>query len=56
VGRARKLLFWTLIAFALYAIFRSPDQAADIVRSAWNGLAAGLFAVGEFFDALLSGS
>ncbi len=56
MGRARKLLLWILIAFGVYAIFRSPDQAADIVRSAWDGIAAGLVAVGDFFDALLTGS
>lgn len=56
MGRARKLLLWTLIAFGIYAIFRSPDQAADIVRTGWDGLAAGVAAVGEFFEALLTGS
>jgi hypothetical protein len=53
VSRAKKVLIWFLIAFAVYAIFRSPDQAADIVASAWDGIVAGFGAVGAFFDALL---
>ncbi len=53
--RARKLLLWFLIAFAVYAIFRSPDQAANIVRSAFDGIIGGLSAIGDFFDALLAG-
>jgi hypothetical protein len=56
VGRARKLLIWTLIAFGIYAVFRSPDQAAEIVRSGWDGIALGVSAVGQFFDALLTGA
>lgn len=56
VGRARKFLLWILIVFGVYAVFRSPDQAADIVRSAWDGILAGFSAVGDFFDALLTGS
>lgn len=51
----RKILFWIVVAFLIYAIFRSPDQAADIVRSGWDGIVAGFSAVGAFFDALLSG-
>ena len=56
MGRARKFVLWLLVAFGVYAIFRSPDQAAEIVRSAWDGIVAGLSAIGEFFDALLTGS
>ncbi|GAB2693290.1 hypothetical protein [Thalassiella azotivora] len=55
MNRARKVLMWFLIAFAIYAIFKSPDQAADIVRSAFNGLADIIGGIGEFFDALLAG-
>lgn len=53
--RARKVVLWIVVAFLIYAIFRSPDQAADIVRSAFDGILSGLAAIGEFFDALLSG-
>lgn len=54
LGRIRKTLIWVLVAFAVYAVFRSPDQAAGVVRDAVGGLGAGLRAVGDFFDALLS--
>ena len=52
---ARKVLFWVLIAFGVYAIFRSPEQAADIVSSAWDGIVSGLGSIGDFFNALLDG-
>lgn len=53
--RFRKVLFWVVIAFLVYAVFRSPDQAAGIVRAAWDGIVAGLGAIAAFFDALLQG-
>lgn len=53
--RARKVLLWFVIAFLVYAIFASPDQAADIVRSAFDGILDGLSAIGRFFDSLLTG-
>ncbi len=53
--RARKVLFWFVIAFLVYAIFASPDKAADIVRSAFDGLVEGASAIGSFFDSLLTG-
>ncbi len=51
----RKIVFWVVVAFLVYAIFRSPDQAAAIVRTGWDGIVAGFTAVGDFFDALLTG-
>ena len=55
MSRAKKVLIWFLIAFAVYAIFKSPDQAAGIVASAWDGIATAVQAIGRFFDALLGG-
>lgn len=55
MSRARKILIWIVVLFLLYAIFRSPDQAAEIVRSAIDGILALLSAIGQFFDALLTG-
>jgi hypothetical protein len=52
--RARKVLLWALVAFAVYAVFRSPDRSADIVRTSGSVLADGAKSVGHFFDALLS--
>ena len=51
--RVKKILLWVLVAFAVYAIFTSPDQAADIVRTSGSILAEGARNVGSFFDALL---
>lgn len=53
--RLRTILFWFVVAFVVYAVFRSPDQAAALVRGAVDGLARGVAAVGDFFDALLVG-
>ena len=50
----KKLLLWLVVAFCVYAIFKSPDQAANIVKAALNGLGDVLKAIGHFFDALLS--
>ncbi len=52
--KLRRVLLWVVLAFFLYAVVKSPDQAASIVRSAWDGIAEGLRAVGRFFDALLA--
>ena len=54
MGRLKKPLLWLIIAFFVYAIFKSPTQAAGIVNSAWDGLVAAARAVGRFFDALLA--
>jgi hypothetical protein len=54
IGKLKKPLLWLVVAFFAYAIFKSPDQAASIVKSAWQGLLDGLAAIGNFFDALLS--
>jgi hypothetical protein len=54
IGKLKKPLLWLVVAFFAYAIFKSPDQAASIVKSAWQGLLDGLAAIGHFFDALLS--
>jgi hypothetical protein len=48
--RAAALL---VIAFLIYAMFKSPVRSAHVVASAWDGVIAGLQAIGEFFDALL---
>lgn len=54
MGRLKKPLLWMLVAFFVYAIVKSPDQAAGIVKGGWDGIAQGARAVGTFFDALLA--
>jgi hypothetical protein len=51
--KLRKPLLWLLLAFFLYAVYKSPDQAASMVRTAWDGIVQGGHSVGRFFDALL---
>ena len=51
----KKPLIWLVVAFFVYAIFKSPDQAAEhralrLERHASTGCTA----IGHFFDALLS--
>ena len=52
--RVKKIVLWTLLAFFVYAIVKSPSQAADIARNTWSIIAQGFSAVGSFFDALLN--
>ena len=52
--RAKKVLLWVLVAFAVYAVFTSPDRSADVVRTSGTLLADGARSVGHFFDALLT--
>lgn len=51
--RVKKILLWVLVAFAAYAIFTSPDQAADIVKTSGSILADGARSIGTFFDNIL---
>ena len=52
--RTRKIAGWLLLAFLVYAIVKSPTQAADIVRTSFDVLAQGVQAIFSFFDALLN--
>ena len=54
MDRLKKPLLYLILAFFVYAIFKSPTQAASIVNSGWDGLVEGMRAVGRFFDALLA--
>lgn len=51
--KVKKYLGWFLLAFIIYAVFKSPEQAANLVRDAVDGIVAILSGVGRFFDALL---
>lgn len=52
--KLRRVLLWILVIFALYAVFRSPDQAANVTRTGVDGLGQALSSVKQFFDALLT--
>jgi hypothetical protein len=48
-----KWVAWAFVAFLVYSIFRSPEQAAALVVGGFQGIAAALGAVFAFFDAIL---
>jgi hypothetical protein len=50
----KKLLLWTVVAFFLYAVFRYPDQAANIVQGAWDLIVSAAQSIGDFFNNLLT--
>ena len=50
----RRVLWWVLVVFALYAVYRAPDQAADFVRGVGEWLGRAVTSIGDFFDGLLS--
>lgn len=51
--RLLRWLLWIALAFLLYAIFYSPEQAADIIVDAIEGLGRAVGAVFAFFNAML---
>ena len=54
--KMKRVLFWLMIAFIVYAVFTSPTQSADIVRTAWDIIVQGVQSIAAFFDSLLSRS
>ncbi len=56
MSRVKRILLWVVLAFAVYAVLTSPDQAADIVKTSGSIVADGVTSIGSFFDALLGRS
>ena len=50
----KKIVLWLLTIFLLYAILTSPNEAANIMNSAWEVIANGVRNIGRFFDSLIS--
>jgi len=50
----KKIVMWLVVIFLLYAIFTSPNDAADIVGSAWDVISNAIQNIGEFFDSLIA--
>lgn len=50
----KKIVLWLVTIFLLYAILTSPDEAANIIGSAWDVIANGVSNIGKFFDSLIS--
>ncbi|MGF1647165.1 MAG: hypothetical protein ACFCVF_09645 [Kineosporiaceae bacterium] len=53
VPRWLRIVGWVFLVFLIYAIFNSPQDAADIVVSAVGGVASLFGAVFAFFDAVI---
>jgi hypothetical protein len=53
IAKVKKIIVWLLLAFFVYAIFMSPDKAADIVHNVWGVVVDGFNAIIRFFDSLL---
>jgi hypothetical protein len=51
----KKLLFWTLVAFVIYAVFRYPSLAADAVSSVWSFFVHLFDSLVRFFNGILTG-
>ncbi len=51
--RVKSIGGWLLLAFLVYAVVKSPAQAADIVRTSFDIIAQGFRAIFSFFDTLL---
>lgn len=52
---AKRVVTWVVIAFLIYTVVTNPEKAADLARSAFNGIASAGGAIGRFFSALVSG-
>lgn len=54
MNKVKKVLWWIFIAFLIYAVFTSPNQAAGIVRTIWDIIVAAFNSLFTFFNALLN--
>lgn len=52
--RWRRVLGWVVVVFALYAVYRSPESAADFVRGVGESLGTLVSSIAAFFDGLLA--
>jgi len=48
----KKAVVWLVVAFAVYSIIATPNQAAEAVRGAGEGIQTVGLSVMRFFDAL----
>lgn len=55
LDNAKKLLVLLVVAFVIYAIVQSPQQAADIVHNIWNMIVGGFHGIADFFNKVLHG-
>ena len=53
-SRTGKIILFIVLAFFIYAIFTSPEKAADIVGSLWGLIVDAFNAILTFFNSLLN--
>ena len=51
--QVKRIFVWVFWIFVIYALFTSPDRAADLVITVWEIFVNGFAAIGIFFDRLL---
>jgi len=49
----KKIVLWSLVIFFIYAIIKSPTQAADMVQNLWNLIVQAFTSIASFFNAIL---
>lgn len=54
MAKARKIILIVLLVFFVYAVFQSPEKAADIVSNIWGVIVDGFNAIQRFFNSLLN--
>ena len=54
MAKARKVILIIVVVFFVYAIFQSPEKAADIVTNIWGVIVDGFNAIQRFFNSLLN--
>ncbi|MFC0359140.1 MULTISPECIES: hypothetical protein [Kytococcus] len=54
--RFKKLLWWLLLLFIVYAIFTSPDRTGDIFRAIGDIIVQAFRSLGDFYNSVLDGN
>ena len=54
MAKTRKVILIIVLVFFVYAIFQSPEKAADIVTNIWGVIVDGFNAIQRFFNSLLN--
>ena len=53
--RLKKLLWYLLLVFIIYAIFTSPERTGDIFRAIGDIIVQAFRSLGGFYDSILDG-
>ncbi|GIJ00469.1 hypothetical protein CLV28_1274 [Sediminihabitans luteus] len=52
--KARLALTWIVIGFLVYAVVKSPDKSAGVIKGIWDVIAMAFASIGTFFQTLIS--